>query len=161
MTQPEATIATEERISITETGQVAGLAQTEIQALFQLVIKRAVPSPTDGLSITEAMLVLAAGTLKGYGFDYPSVLTVMSHMWAWFGHGPVDHRSMIFNVIDRRYVGWSCAGRKVLVDMTTGEEIRPYQRLSRVLESIAYNLCELLARKMAMVRGERTSLWER
>ena len=54
---------------------------------------------------------------------------------------------MMLNVVDRRYVGWNCMGKSVLVDMTTGDDITPDQALPTVFESSAYNLYELLKRR--------------
>ena len=62
-----------------------------MQALFRLVIKRPsrLPQPNDTIPAAEAVLILAAGILKGYGFDSPSVLTIMARMWAWLEGGEV------------------------------------------------------------------------
>jgi hypothetical protein len=155
----------EDPVSAAGVHQTAGLTQTEVQAIFQLVIKRPAtaaarssPSPADGIPESEAITILAAGILKAYGFDQPSVLMVLARMWAWIEGD--DDRALILTVVDRRYVGWNCLGRGVLIDTTTGDEITPSMAMPRVLESVAYNLYELLERRMATARGERVSLWE-
>lgn len=144
--------------------QMSGLTQTEMQAIFRLVIKRPsrpLPAATDNIPAAEAVLILAAGILKGYGFDSSAVLTLMARLWAWLEGGEGDEeRAITLNVIDRRYVGWNCMGRSVLVDMTTGDEIMMTQPIPTVLESVAYGLYELLKRRTAIARGERASLWE-
>jgi hypothetical protein len=149
---------TQDQVPIAKGQRPAGLTRNETQSLFRLVIQKPMPESIDTVSAPEAVLTMAADLLKGYGFDWSSVLTLMSRLWAWLETD--DHQVLMFNVIDRRYVGWHCMEKSVLVDMTTGDEISPARPLPTVLESIAYNLYELLRRQLAMTRGERASLWE-
>jgi hypothetical protein len=148
----------DDRVPIAMAQQTAGLTQHETQALFRLIVKKSTPFPADTIHPAEAVLVLAAGLLKGYGFDSSSVLTLMARLWAWLEAD--EHQAVMLNVVDRRYVGWHCMGQGVLVDMLTGDDVPPERALPTVLESIAYNLYELLKRRTAMARGERSSLWE-
>jgi hypothetical protein len=145
-------------VSTAKGQRTLGLTRNETQALFRLVIKKPVPDSIDTVEPAEAILVMAADLLKGYGFDWSSVLTLMARLGPWLED--MDYRAMTFNVVDRRYVGWHFPDRSVMVDMTTGDEIPPGQPLPTVLESIAYNLYELLNRQLAMARGERSSIWE-
>ncbi len=138
--------------------QSTGLSPLEVQALFQLIIKRPVPALTSEISEAEAVLFLASGLLKGHSFDPAVVMTILARMWAWL-EDDTDH-GMILNVVDRRYVGWNRLGKSVLIDTVTGDEITPATEMPRILESIAYNLYELLERRAAISRGERTTLWE-
>jgi len=141
----------------------SGLAPAELQALFRLVVRRPPPSPTDVVTTAEAVLVLAASVLKGYGVAQPLVLMVLARFWAWLEDD--DGRGAMFNVVDRRYVGWGyvgmgCGARNVLIDAATGADVAADRPLPRVLENVAYNLYELLERRLAMARGERALLWE-
>jgi hypothetical protein len=138
--------------------QATGLNPLEVQALFRLVIKRPAPALTSEISEPEAVLFLASGILKGHSFDPAVVLTILARMWAWLEDD--TDRGMVLNVVDRRYVGWNRLGRSVLIDTVTGDEITPATAMPRILESIAYNLYELLERRAAISRGERTTLWE-
>jgi hypothetical protein len=138
--------------------RATGLTQAEMRALFRIVVGRPLPAASDAITTPEAVLILAAGLLKGYGFDPMAVLTLAARLWTWLGDDP--QRTLLFNVIDRRYVGWRCQGRRIIVDMATGDEITQERELPHVLESVAYNLYELLERRLALVRGERTALWE-
>lgn len=151
---------TEQQPPIIGTGKAAGLTQTELQALFQLVVKRPVPAMNEIIATTEGVLILAAGTLKSHGFDQPSVLMVMARLWGWLEADDETH-GMTFHVVDRRYVGWHSSAGEAMVDMNTGEDISRDKALSCVAEYIAYNLYELLERLTAITRGERVSLWER
>jgi hypothetical protein len=137
----------------------AQLTQPEVQAIFRLIIKRSPPSNDDDeLTQAEVVLLTAANLLKSYGFHPSSVLMLIARLWPWLED--TDYRAMTFNVVDRRYVGWHYPDRSVMVDMTKGDEILPDQPLPRVLESVAYNLFELLERRKAIACGERASLWE-
>jgi hypothetical protein len=137
----------------------ASLTKSEVQAIFQLVIKYKQPPDLEAeLSTAEALLLVAADLLKTYGFDPAYVLTVASRLWSWLGAD--DRQVLMINIVDRRYVGWN-PGPISLTDMITGGEVGPEQALSsRVLESVCYNIYELLDRRKAMARGERGSLWE-
>jgi hypothetical protein len=149
---------TQDQVPIVKGQRLAGLTRNETQVLFRLVIKKPMPESIDAVAVTEAVLVMAADLLKEYGFDWSSVLNLMSRLWAWLEAD--DHQALMLNVIDRRYVGWHCMEKSILVDMATGDEVSPARPLPTVLESIAYNLYELLKRQLAMARGERASLWE-
>lgn len=145
-------------ISSDGTRRTTGLTRAETQALYQLVVKRPTPAAPDSVPVSEAMLVLAAGILKGYGFEPAAVLAILAQLWAWLADDA--YRAIVINVVDRRYVGWSYAGDSRLFDTATGEEIPPSRVLPVILESVAYNIYELLERRAAMSRGERASLWE-
>ena len=138
--------------------QATGLNPLEVQALFRLVIKRPAPALTSEITEAEAVLFLASGILKGHSFDPAVVLTILARMWAWL-EDDID-RGMVLNVVDRRYVGWNRLGKSVLIDTVTGDEITPATSMPRILESIAYNLYELLERRTAISRGDRMTLWE-
>jgi hypothetical protein len=145
-------------ISSAGTRRTTGLTRAETQAIYQLVVKRPTPAAADEVPVSEAMLVLAAGLLKGYDFEPAAMLAILARLWTWLDDDA--YRAIVINVIDRRYVGWSYAGDSRLFDTATGEEIPPSRVLPVILESVAYNIYELLERRAAMARGERASLWE-
>jgi hypothetical protein len=149
---------TQDRISLDGNRQSLGLTKAELRAVYRLVFKKPLPAPEEAVPVSEAVLVLAAGILGGYGFDSATVLTVMARLWAWLEDD--SQQALMLNVVDRRYVGWHCVDQSILVDMTTGEEVSQDQAIPGILESVAYNLYELVRRRTAMARGERASLWE-
>jgi hypothetical protein len=136
------------------------LTQSETNALFRLVVKRPAPAPDAEMPAAEGALLVAADLLKAHGFDMASVLSLMGRLWAWIEADDALRRVLMFNVVDRRYVGWHRPGKSVLVDMTTGEEIPDMRAIPCILESIAYNIYELLGRRAAIARGTRASIWE-
>jgi hypothetical protein len=140
--------------------QAPSLTEAEVQALFRLIIRRPAPRRNDDkLTTAEVVLITATNLLRGsYGFDLASTLAIVSRLWPWLEAD--DQQILMFNIVDRRYVGWTCREHSILIDAVTGDEVAPSQILSRVLESTAYNLYEMLDRQMALVRGARTSFWE-
>lgn len=148
----------EDPLSVADTTNATGLTTSELRSVLRLIIKRPAYALDEDVPACEAVLLMACGVLKGYGFDWPSVLTTMARMWAWLEGD--DDRCLMLNVVDRRYVGWSCLGRSVLIDAATGDDVSPSMAMPSVLESVAYNLYELLDRRAAVARGERASLWE-
>ena len=134
------------------------LTRADVKAIYRLIIKRQLPELEDPLPAAEAVLIVTADLLKNYKLDAPSVLMVMARLWAWLEGN--DRQGLMLNLVDRRYVGWSHLGQSVLIDMVTGEDVQPAQALPCVLESVAYNLYELLERRMALTNGTRASLWE-
>jgi len=147
----------ENRVPMSAAQQTTQLTPAEMQAIFKLVLNRPVPVLTDDLSRPEAILLVAANLLRGYGFNSSSVLMAMNLLWAAISHG--DTPVLMLNVIDRRYVGWN-SKTPALIDMITGAGVPIAVAIPIVLESVAYNLNELLERRIAMARGERVSLWE-
>jgi hypothetical protein len=132
------------------------LTAAEIQAFFQFVIQRSVPAPADNLTMIEAALLVAADLLKGYGFGIAPTLLILGRLKC-----ALDAETLgvwVLNIVDRRCVGWSGPKENVMVDMTTGEDVKASFRF---LESIAYELHELIERRVALARGERPSLWEK
>jgi hypothetical protein len=136
------------------------LSQAETNALFRLVVKRPAPALDAEVPAAEGALLVAADLLKAHGFDPASVLSLMGRLWAWIEDDDAPRRVLMLNVVDRRYVGWHCLGKSVLVDMATGDEVPDIQAIPRILESIAYNIYELLERRKAIARGTRASVWE-
>jgi hypothetical protein len=135
-----------------------GLSPAETQSLFRLVLRRDVPAAGEELPPAEAVLVVATDLLKGYGFAASAVLVFMGRFWTWLdGQGP---GCTMLHVIDRRYAGWTVGEKSVLFDMTTGEEIPPNRAMPGFLESVAYDLGELVRRLGATARGERATIWE-
>ena len=137
-------------MSIVDGRDDTGLTQAEMQAIFRLVIRRAMPATSDDVNESEAALFVAASILKGHGFDPSAVLTLMAQMWSRIEGD--DVRAFIFNVVDQRYVGWNYRGRSILVDMNTGEELPHDRPLLPVGESTAYNPYVLLARRVREVQ---------